>query len=94
MMPIYDLAALLRYPRAESPRWIVFARGTQRVGFAFDTFESHLQVSQGSMATGDGEDKGARATAPQTQGTVRAGGSLRPIIHLASVVAMIGDINS
>ena len=94
MTPIYDLAALLRYPPGESPRWIVFARGSQRVGFAFETFESHLQVSQGSLATGDSEETGLGATGQQPRGTVRAAGALRPIIHLASVVAMIGDINS
>jgi chemotaxis signal transduction protein len=76
MTPIYDLAALLRYPPGENPRWIVFARGSQRVGLAFETFESHLQVPQGSL------------------GTVRAAGSLRPIIQLASVVATIRNINS
>jgi chemotaxis signal transduction protein len=94
MVPIYDLAALLQYPLSENPRWIVFARGPQRLGFAFETFESHLQVSQGSLARGDIEGGEPGATRRQTQGTVRAAGSLRPIIHLASVVAMIGDINS
>jgi chemotaxis signal transduction protein len=85
MAPIYDLAALLGYPPVVNPGWIVFARGSRRVGFAFETFESHLQVPRGSLAeTGD----------DQTRASVLAGGALRPIVHLASVVAMIGDIKS
>ena len=51
MAPIYDLAALLHYPPAANPRWFVFARAPQPVGLAFETFESHLQASQSSLAS-------------------------------------------
>src|ERR1700675_3898235 len=37
MAPIYDLAALLGYPPAASPRWIALARAAQPVGFAFES---------------------------------------------------------
>jgi chemotaxis signal transduction protein len=94
MAPIYDLAALLRYPPAVSPRWIVFARAPQRVGFAFETFESHLQVSQATLVWGEGEGIGTGANRPHLHGTVRGAGALRPIIHLVSVVAMLGENNS
>jgi chemotaxis signal transduction protein len=73
MAPIYDLAVLLGYPRAVEPRWTVFVRAPQTVGFAFETFESHLQLSAGSVA---GE-------------TVRAAGALRRIIDMPSVVTML-----
>ena len=72
MAPIYDLAALLGYPPITGPRWIAFARAQQSVGFAFETFESHLRVAQTS-----------------SDGSVRAAGLIRPIIHMASVVAML-----
>jgi chemotaxis signal transduction protein len=94
MAPIYDLAALLRYPPATSPRWFIFARAPQPVGFAFGTFESHLQVSQSSLANSNGEDAGTGGTGQHMRGTVRAAGALRPIIHLASVLEMIGDKKS
>ena len=94
MAPIYDLAALLRYPPAANPRWFIIARGPQPVGFAFETFESHLQVSQSSLANDDGENAGSGGAGQHTRGTVRVAGALRPIIHLPSVLEMMGDINS
>jgi purine-binding chemotaxis protein CheW len=94
MAPIYDLAALLRYPSTVNPRWLILARAPQPVGFALGTFESHLQVSQSALANSNGEDAGTGVIAPHMRGTVRAGGALRPIIHLASVLEMIGDISS
>ena len=92
MAPIYDLAALLSYPPAASPRWIVFARGAQPVGFAFQALESHLHVSVASLASGEGADAGTGGQ--PMRGAVQAAGALRPIIHLASVVKMIKDQNS
>lgn len=73
MAPIYDLGMLLGYPPVADARWTVFVRTPQTVGFAFQTFESHLQVLASSVA---GE-------------TVRAAGALRPIIDMPSVVAML-----
>jgi purine-binding chemotaxis protein CheW len=92
MAPVYDLAALLRYPPAARPSWLVIAGGAQPVGFAFETFEAHLRVSEESSE--NGEAQGGGATRRQTRGTVRAAGALRPIIHMASVMEMIRDNNS
>jgi purine-binding chemotaxis protein CheW len=94
MVPIYDLAALLRYPAEANSRWFVLARAPQPVGFAFETFESHLQVPQESLAGSNGEDPGMGGTVQHMRGTVRAAGALRPIVHLASMLEMIGDKNS
>jgi chemotaxis signal transduction protein len=94
MAPIYDLAALLRYLPAANPRWVIFARAQQPVGFAFETFESHLHVSQSSLTDGNGENAGTGGTGQHMRGTVKAAGALRPIIHLASLVEMIKDKNS
>jgi chemotaxis signal transduction protein len=94
MAPIYDLAALLRYPPAANPRWFIFAHALQPVGFAFETFESHLQMPRSSLANGAGEDAGTGGTGQHLRGTVRATGALRPIIHLASVLEMIGGKHS
>jgi chemotaxis signal transduction protein len=89
MAPIYDLAALLRYPPAANPRWFIVARAPQPVGLAFESFESHLQASQSSLATDNGEDAGSVGTGQYLRGTVLAAGTLRPIIHLASVLELI-----
>jgi chemotaxis signal transduction protein len=94
MAPIYDLAALLRYPPAGNPRWFVFARGPQPVGFAFEAFDSHMQVSPASLADGNDDGAGTAGNGQHVRGTVRGAGALRPIIHLASVLAMIGGKNS
>jgi chemotaxis signal transduction protein len=94
MVPIYDLAALLRYPPSVNPRWFVIARAPQPVGFAFGAFESHLQVAPTSSASSNREDAGAGQVGKHLRGTVRAAGALRAIIHLASVMEMIEDINS
>jgi chemotaxis signal transduction protein len=94
MAPIYDLAALLRYPPSVNSRWFVIARAPQPVGFAFEAFESHLQVVQSSSASGNRQDAVAGQAGKHLRGTVRAAGSLRPIIHLASVMEMIEDIDS
>ena len=94
MAPIYDLAALLRYPPAANPRWFIFARAPQPVGLAFETFESHLQASQSSLATDNGEVGATVGTGQHLRGTVLAAGALRPIIHLASVLEMIGGKRS
>jgi chemotaxis signal transduction protein len=94
MVPIYDLAALLRYPPAARPRWFILARMSQPVGFAFETFESHLRVPEASSANGPVEGANAGAAGQHTRGTVRAAGALRPIIRMASVVELIGGENS
>jgi chemotaxis signal transduction protein len=89
MAPVYDLAALLGYPPAASPRWMVLAGASQSMGLAFDAFEAHLQVSEASVANGEGEGAGGGASRQHMRGTVRAAGALRPIIHMASVVELI-----
>ena len=94
MAPVYDLAALLNYPPAASPRWMVFARAPTLVGLAFAAFESHLQVPEGSLASGEGTDDGTGASRQHLRGVVQAAGALRPIIHLASVVELIKDMHS
>jgi chemotaxis signal transduction protein len=89
MAPIYDLAALLSYPPAANPRWIVFARGPHAVGFAFERFESHLRVPRASLAEGERKDLGVDVSGSLLRGTVRVAAALRPIIHMDSVVELI-----
>jgi chemotaxis signal transduction protein len=92
MAPIYDLAAILCYPSAVSRRWVVFARAPQLVGLAFESFESHLKVSEASLAGSENEER-TGISGQHMRGTVRAAGVLRPIIHMASVVATLKGLN-
>jgi chemotaxis signal transduction protein len=91
MAPVYDLAALLHYPPAVSPRWMVLAGASQPVGLAFGTFEAHLQVSRASLADGEDRGEGGGATRQHVRGVVRAADARRPMIHVASVVELIRD---
>jgi purine-binding chemotaxis protein CheW len=93
LAPVYDLAALLRCPPAANPRWMVLARMSQPVGFAFEFFESHLQVPDTSLASAEGSTN-AGAAGRHAGGTVRAAGALRPIIRMASVVELVGNKSS
>jgi purine-binding chemotaxis protein CheW len=43
VMPVYDLRALLGYPAAETPRWLVLAAASP-VAFVFDVFDAHLRL--------------------------------------------------
>jgi chemotaxis signal transduction protein len=94
MAPIYDLAALLHYPPAVSPRWVVFAHAPQPVGFAFELLESHLRVSQTSLSDTESDVSHREVAGRLIRGTVRVAGALRPLIHMASVVESIGGQKS
>jgi chemotaxis signal transduction protein len=93
MAPIYDLAALLQYAAAQSPRWIVLTAGPHPVGFAFEVFERRLQVPEASLTNVQNGVAGD-ADRQHTQGTVRAAGALRLIIHMASLLSTIKGIHS
>jgi chemotaxis signal transduction protein len=83
MAPIYDLAVFLGYAPAPDPRWTVLVRGPQTVGFAFDTFDSHLKVAAAALAQRDAQDA---AGAKHLQGAVQLTAALLPIIHLTSIL--------
>jgi hypothetical protein len=73
---------------------MILADRSQPVGFAFETFETHVRVPEPSLADRDFQDASGNANRQHTRGTVRAVGALRPIIHMASIVKMIKDPNS
>jgi chemotaxis signal transduction protein len=91
MAPVYDLAALLHYPPAASPRWMILAGASQPVGLAFEAFDAHLQVSKASLANDEVRNEGRGAARQYLRGVVRAADALRPMIHVASVVELIRD---
>jgi chemotaxis signal transduction protein len=91
MIPIYDLAMLLRYPLCSRPRWIALASGPQSVGFAFESFDSHLRVSAAALKGAESQQLvGERPLS----GAVQLADALLPIIHLASVTLMLKGLKS
>jgi chemotaxis signal transduction protein len=91
MTPVYDLAALMHYPPAASARWMVLAGGARPVGFAFESFEAHLQVSAASAQNGGDAGGEGGATRQCTRGSVRAAGALRAIIRMDAVMKLMGE---
>jgi len=87
--PVYDLAALLHYPASANLRWMVLTGRSHPVGFAFETFETHVRVPEMSLADGELQGSSANVARQHLRGTVRASGALRPIIHMASIVNTI-----
>jgi purine-binding chemotaxis protein CheW len=86
IMPVYDLAALIRFPRARSPRWLVIARAAP-VALAFDAFDGQVRIAADAILT--------RTSSPEMQGYgrdfVSAPEFSGPIVDLPSVV---GDLDA
>jgi chemotaxis signal transduction protein len=83
MLPVYDLAALLGYPRANATRWMVRAAGAP-VALAFDSFDGHFRFSRDAVAS-----HGDSSSSEHIHEIVRADNRTRSIIHLPSVIAAI-----
>jgi chemotaxis signal transduction protein len=85
MLPVYDLAALLRYPEASSPRWLVIAAGAP-VALAIDHFDGHFRVPSDSIASHEGE-----RSREHLHQILRTEDFVRPIINVPSLVAAIRE---
>jgi chemotaxis signal transduction protein len=83
MIPVYDLAALLRYPNAKSPRWLAIAAAAP-VALAFDSFDGHFRFAADTVASRDGAD-----AEEHLRQVVRTEQFVRPIIDIPSIVAAI-----
>jgi chemotaxis signal transduction protein len=80
LTPIYDLGALLGYGVGRPAKWLMIARASLPIGFAFDGFDAHLRVPLDRITA---EQAGAGA---HIRGAVRADGAPLPLLHLPSVV--------
>jgi chemotaxis signal transduction protein len=83
MVPVYDLAALLRYPPSGATRWMVMAAAAP-VALAFDAFDGHFRFARDAVAS-----RPESESLEHVRQIVRANGGIRSIIHLPSVVAAI-----
>lgn len=88
--PVYDLAALLGYARASSPRWLILLRGTPTrlgVALAFDTFERHFSVSVRHIVPASVACTAQSGTAyPHLTDVIRTDEVVRPLISLPSLL--------
>jgi chemotaxis signal transduction protein len=83
LVPVYDLRALLGYPRGEAPRWMVSASGGAVVALAFDAFEFHLRVESASLVS---DDAPAQRHAPRL---AHLPGGARPLLSVPSLLEAI-----
>lgn len=87
LVPVYDLRALLGYPRTSAPRWLVIAAATH-VALAFDRFDGHLRVPREAVSTASSQSAATRL--PSVREVVRTDESARPIIYIPAVLDAIG----
>lgn len=86
LLAVYDLGALLGYPRASASRWLAVIAGAQ-VAVSFQQFDGFLRlprkaITQAAFAGGAGRTQLVREVAHND-------GVVTPIIHLPSVVESI-----
>lgn len=84
VLPVYDLAMLLGYPRAISPRWLVVIAVTP-VALAFDSFDGYLKVRDAAIVPEARPEERER----HVREVVQTVDLVRPLISLASVLEWI-----
>jgi chemotaxis signal transduction protein len=52
LIAVHDLAVLLGLPSGESPRWLLLAGGSRRVGLAASGFEGQLRAPREQLSSG------------------------------------------
>jgi len=89
--PVYDLAALLGYPRRPGQRWLILVRHVQFVALAFDAFDAQLAATPDQLVplartALHGVLPERPALHSHVDYAVCGHGAARPIIRLSSVV--------
>lgn len=88
VIPVFDLAAMLGYATAGTPRWIALAGTTDRpIGLAFERFDAQVQIRDGIAA---GTDGAPGRTAPHVAGAVSHDGVVRSILSIDSLIGALG----
>jgi purine-binding chemotaxis protein CheW len=84
VLPVYDLAMLLGYPRAASPRWLVVI-ALAPVALAFDSFDGYLNMRDAAIVPEARPEERER----HVREVVQTVDLVRPLISLASVLEWI-----
>jgi purine-binding chemotaxis protein CheW len=79
LVPVYDLASLIGLTASAAPRWLALAV-ERRIALAFADLDGHLRIEPGDILP-----QAPESTA-WTRGFIRAGGSIRPILHLSALL--------
>lgn len=86
IVPVYSLLTLLGISGTQTPRWLVVAAGAP-IALAFDHFDGHLRVPEAAVVPHQSGEQ-ARGFAPDF---IRSEDVVRPVVHLASVIAALGQ---
>lgn len=84
MAPVFDLRSLLGSPENTAPRWIILTVSSAPIALAFESFEGHLRVQKDQVSL-----TASVQARPHVRGTVQSAGTVRLIVHLASVMEAI-----
>jgi purine-binding chemotaxis protein CheW len=82
ILPVFDLAALLGYPRAPRSRWLAVAKGGD-AAFAFGHLISHLRVPSASVVKANVDSNIAAL--------VTVAGETWPVVSLGNVTASLAQ---
>lgn len=85
MVPVYDLAMLLGYPRSSSAPWMAMAAAAP-LALAFETFDGHFRFPREAMASRPDSESQV-----YVRGIIRADGRAYSVIHLPAAVAAIKE---
>ena len=89
VVPVYGLRGLLGHAMGgEPPRWLIVARATHPVAFAFEQFDGYLRVPPSAVF--ESRDRPASTHVPAS---VRLGDGLRGVVSIASLIRTIEDRN-
>ncbi|HVY18717.1 MAG TPA: chemotaxis protein CheW [Bauldia sp.] len=87
LVPVYDLAAAMGYPPGNTLRWLVIAREAL-VGFAFDQFDGQLRIDRTAVLAHESTSR------EHVHEVARSADVSYPIVHLPSLIAVIGKRTS
>lgn len=85
LVAVYDLRILLGYPAGAPPRWLVLVAEDAPVGLAFDQLDGYFDVPPEAVAPATGMEY----TPQHLTETVNAGGSIRMVISVTSILNAI-----
>ena len=88
MAPVYDLAALLGYAAARSPRWLVLSGRSNPVALAFERFTRHVRILPESISE---LQDASLAMRRHLAGTVSVDGVPHSIVDLNAVLDAIEE---
>ncbi len=82
LAPAWELRALLGFPRAPAPRWLLLAKA-RPIALAFDRLAAHLRLPRAALTPATEHAR------PHVDALVRTPNGVQPKISLASILAAL-----